>query len=174
MVYSIRTCPVPVIGRINGNALGGGAGLVSACDISYAVNTAKFGFTEVKLGLVPAVISPFVMEKIGKSNASRYFLTGERFTSEEAKRIGLISEYFASESELDNAVDKLCNDLQSSGPNALKICKELIQKVGTMDYKDKSTKEYVSNVIATVRVSEEGQAGLNAFLNKQKPSWLKQ
>jgi methylglutaconyl-CoA hydratase len=173
MVYSIRNCPLPVIGKVNGNAFGGGAGLVAACDMSFALNTAKFGFTEVKLGLVPAVISPFVMEKIGKANCSRFFLTGERFGPEEAKRIGLIQDHFATESELDAIIDKLTAEIAASGPKAVKICKDLIQSVAKMDMHDLATKNFVTSVIAKVRISEEGQSGLNAFLNKGKPMWQK-
>jgi len=171
MVYSIRSCPIPVIGRITGSAFGGGSGLVAACDMAFATNNAKFGFTEVKLGLVPAVISPFVMEKIGKSNCSRFFLTGERFSAEEAKRIGLIQDYFLSEKELEEAIDKICNEIASSGPNAVKICKQLIQKVSAMDMHETSTKSFVTDIIAKVRISEEGQSGLNSFLNKTQPPW---
>lgn len=100
MFHSISNCPVPVIGRINGAALGGGAGLVACCDMAFALSSSKFGLTEVKLGLIPAVISPFVMDKLGKANCSRYFLTGDRFDAQEAVRVGLVQESAATEAEL--------------------------------------------------------------------------
>ncbi len=173
MVHSIRTCPIPVIARVTGSAFGGGAGLIAACDMAFATTTAKFAFTEVKLGLVPAVISPFVMEKIGKANCSRFFLTGERFSADDAKRIGLLQDHFPTEKELDDAVDKICTEIASNGPTAVKICKQLIQTVASMDVLNPTTKAYVTGVIAGVRISQEGQAGLNAFLKKEKPAWQK-
>ena len=174
MFYAIRNCPLPVIGRINGNAFGGGSGIVAACDISFSLDIAKFGFTEVKLGLVPAVISPFVLQKIGIPNASRYFLTGERFGVVQAKSMNLIQDYFKTETELDETIDKIVNEFQNNGPNAVRISKELIQKVSTMNINDNSTKAFVASTIAAVRVSNEGQNGLNSFFKKEKPSWQQQ
>ncbi len=173
MFHAIRSCSIPVIARVNGPALGGGSGLVSSCDIALSLKSAKFGFTEVKLGLIPAVISPFVMEKIGKVNCSRYFLTGERFTAEEAKQIQLISDHFVTDQELDDAINKISKEIASSGPQAVRTCKSLIQNVSHMDYNNPSTKLYVASEIATARVSAEGQSGISAFLKKGKPMWVK-
>jgi methylglutaconyl-CoA hydratase len=173
MFHSIRSCRAPVIARVNGNAFGGGAGLLASCDISFAVSTALFGFTEVKLGLIPAVISPFVMEKIGKGNASRLFLTGERFSGETALLVGLVHELFKEEKEMDLAVTKALKEIETAGPRAVEKCKILIQSVATMSLADPNTKKFVASQIAEARVSEEGQNGLKAFLTKQKPEWLK-
>jgi methylglutaconyl-CoA hydratase len=172
MFYSIRNCPVPVIARVQGAALGGGGGLVSACDMAFAVSSAKFGFTEVKLGLIPAVISPFVMEKIGANNASRYFLTGERFSANDAKQIGLITQTFEDEGSLDAAVDQILTEIEGNSPQAVQRCKSLIQHVKHKDVMEPSTKAFVAHEIADIRVSSEGQEGLQSFLNKRKPSWI--
>eukprot|EP01114_Cavostelium_apophysatum_P018938 TRINITY_DN5961_c0_g1_i1.p1 TRINITY_DN5961_c0_g1~~TRINITY_DN5961_c0_g1_i1.p1 ORF type:complete len:327 (-),score=59.98 TRINITY_DN5961_c0_g1_i1:24-1004(-) len=175
MFHSMRSCPCPVVARVNGPALGGGSGLVSAADIAFAVKDAKFGFTEVKLGLIPAAISPFVLEKIGKGNASRYFLTGERFGGEEARRIGLVQECFDTEAQMDEAVKKVCKEISLSGPKAVANCKELIKHISStnMDWSFPFTKFHTASAIAKARVSAEGQSGLSSFFNKQKPSWVK-
>lgn len=170
MVAAIRFCPVPTIARVNGAALGGGAGLVSACDIAMSVDTAVLGFTEVGIGLLPAVISPFVMEKIGKANCSRYFLTGERFKGPVAVKLGLCSESFATVEELDAAVSELLKAFSRNSPQAMTKAKLLIEQVSNMTIAD--SKEYVSGQIAAIRVSPEGQEGLKSFLEKRKPSFL--
>jgi len=172
MFHSIRLCPLPVIARVNGAALGGGSGLVASCDMAFALRTAKFGFTEVKLGLIPAVISPFVMEKIGLSNCSRFFLTGEKFSSEEAKRIGLIQDYFENEQQMNEFLQNICKEITTSGPCAVSLCKDLLQSVSNMSYNESSTKTYVASQIAKIRISSEGQFGLNAFFNRKKPEWF--
>jgi len=161
-----------VIGRVNGAAMGGGVGLVCCCDMAFAQSSAKFGFTEVKLGLVPAVISAFVLPKIGQAQASRYFLTGERFTAAEAARIGIIQSHHATEQDLDSTIEGICKELISSGPQAVQTCKNWIQNVSVMDPNQESTKLYLAGVIARARVGVEGQSGLASFLNKSKPSWL--
>lgn len=171
MVHSIKKCPLPTIARINGAALGGGAGLVSACDIGYSVNSAVFGFTEVGIGLIPAVISRFVMDKIGKSNCSRYFLTGERFKGDRAKEIGLVSETFASFEELDGACEKTLGYIAKASPAAVAKSKLLIESVSNMTISQ--SRDHTSGEIAAIRVSKEGQAGLQAFLKKTNPPWVK-
>jgi enoyl-CoA hydratase/carnithine racemase len=118
MVHAIHACPVPVLARVNGAALGGGVGLVSACDIALSVSSAKFGLTEVKLGLSPAVISSFVMGKMTPSAASYYFLTGQRFDAEEARRVGLVHQVLEDESKLDQAVQKVLEELALNSPKA--------------------------------------------------------
>jgi len=172
MFHAIKKCPVPVIARVNGHAFGGGSGIIAACDIALAMSSAQFGFTEVKLGLIPAVISPFVMEKIGKSNCSRYFLTGEKFSADEARRIGLVSAVYTSPELLDEAVDNVVKEISLAGPNAVRICKDLISNVSHMSLDEPSTKNFVAKEIAKARVSVEGQEGLGSFLNKTKPGWI--
>eukprot|EP01098_Paradermamoeba_levis_P008983 TRINITY_DN3711_c0_g1_i1.p1 TRINITY_DN3711_c0_g1~~TRINITY_DN3711_c0_g1_i1.p1 ORF type:complete len:307 (-),score=90.52 TRINITY_DN3711_c0_g1_i1:135-1010(-) len=172
MILGIKNCHLPVIGRINGPALGGGAGLVAACDFAFAVNSATFGFTEVKLGLIPAVISPFVMAKIGQANCSRYFLTGEKFDATEAKRIGLIQEHFQNEEEMDKKIQGVLHEISISSPAAVTRAKKLIEKVSGMNLQDEQTKKFVASEIAAARVSKEGQDGLSSFLERRKPSWI--
>jgi methylglutaconyl-CoA hydratase len=168
MFHAIRQCIVPVIARTNGSAFGGGSGLVAACDFAFALSRAKFGFTEVKLGLLPAVISPFVMEKIGAGNCSRYFLTGEKFDAVEARRIGLVQQVFETEQDMDEEITRVTREIQLAYPGAVKNCKKLIQTVASMDINDPKTKIFVASEIAKARVGKEGQAGLAAFLSKTK------
>ena len=130
-----------------------------------------FFFCQVKLGLIPAVISPFVIEKIGRGNASRYFLTGERFGALEAVQHGLINESVATEEILNARVEKLASEIVANSPAAVSRCKKLIQSVGSMSYNDDATKRFVASEIASIRVSPEGQEGLSAFFEKRKPKW---
>lgn len=183
MFNAIRSSPIPTIARVNGAALGGGAGLVAACDMSIGcmgcvfccwlslVNRCVFGFTEVKLGLIPAVISPFVISKIGSANARRYFLTGERFSAAQALQIGLLNSHYETEEEMDKEIERILQEIRGAGPTAVKTCKNLINNVAEMSLDDPATKKFVCSQIAAIRVSEEGQDGLNAFLTKQKPRW---
>jgi methylglutaconyl-CoA hydratase len=164
----INTLPCPVVGRINGTAMGGGIGLVSVCDIAIAAESARFAFSEVKLGIAPAVISPFVLRKIGESNARVLFVTGERFSAARAREVGLIHSVVPLE-HLDDAIQKAVNELLSSAPQALRVCKTLALTVGHMD--DKTARNYTASTIARLRVSEEGQEGLRSFLEKRKPRW---
>lgn len=175
MFHSIHACPLPVIARVNGAALGGGSGLVAACDFALALESAKLGFTEVGLGLIPAVISRFCIDKIGAVHASRYFLTGERFDAKEAHRIGLVSAVYPTVEELDAAVDKVTNVIAGNSPAAVRAAKQLVKDVTqsknlTLDKEE--TKGFLTKAIAGIRVSEEGQAGLKAFLNKKKAPWV--
>jgi len=173
MVESIYSCPVPVIGRINGSAIGGGAGLVAACDFAYAVGKAMFGFTEVKLGLLPAVISPFVMNKIGAGNCSKYFLTGEKFGTEEAARIGLIHSYYDSVEDIDQKIEQVQKEIEANSPIATRNCKLLIRRVAnaTMVNGPVDLKQELCSLIAQARISKDGQEGLSSFLGKKKPAW---
>ncbi len=171
MFHAIRTAPVPVIARVNGAALGGGSGLVAACDFALAVDSALFGFTEVKLGLVPAVISRFVMDKMGKGHCQRFFLTGERFSAATAVRVGLVQSVFPSLAELDQEISKLTTELAANSPAGMSACKQLIERVCVMSLDE--SKEHVASVIAKVRVSPQGQEGISSFLNKKKPSWVR-
>ena len=168
MFRAIDECPRPVIGRVNGAALGGGSGLVACCDIVVAVEEAVFGFTEVRLGIVPANISTFVLPKIGAAAARRYFLTGERFSAQEARAIGLVHEVVKPET-LDAGVNDLVQQILLGGPHAVAIAKELIRDSLALP-RDRAIANTVKT-IARVRVSPEGQEGLAAFLEKRKPDW---
>jgi methylglutaconyl-CoA hydratase len=160
MLEAIDSCPAPVVGRIQGYALGGGSGVAACLDIGIASEDAVFGFSEVKLGIVPAVISPFVLPKIGPA-ARRYFLTGERFDAQTALRIGLVSQVT---DDLDGAVDRVVTELLSSGPEATREAKRLVRE---RPGGDEATK-----VAARLRTGEEGQEGLRAFLERRKPAWM--
>jgi len=155
MCEAIDRCPAPVIARIQGYALGGGSGLAACSDIAIAEDDATFGFTEVKLGIVPAVISPFVLPKIGQ-HASRYFLTGERFDAQTALRIGLVHEVT---DELDTATQAIVEQLLSSGPIAVREAKKLIR--------DRPGGEQTAEIAARLRTGEEGQARLRAFFERK-------
>jgi len=160
MLDAIDSCPAPVVGRVQGHALGGGCGLVACCDVVIAEPTAQFAFSEVKLGIVPAVISPFALAKIGTGPARRYFVTGERFSADIALRIGLIHEVT---DDLDGAVERIVAELLSAGPAAARAAKELAR--GTQSAEETAAR------IAAHRTSAEGQEGLRAFLEKRPPSW---
>lgn len=170
MFSTINDCNIPVIGRINGHALGGGVGLVSVCDYAIASQTALMGFTEVRLGLIPAVISPYCISKIGESNARAWMLSGERFSAEEAKRMGLVHEV-CSESELNTKIEDIKKKFLAAGPVAAKEAKKLIRGV----VKNlKSSEDFACQMISERRISQEGQEGMRALLQKDKPQWMKQ
>ncbi|HEY3182862.1 MAG TPA: enoyl-CoA hydratase-related protein [Gaiellaceae bacterium] len=160
MLETIDGCPAPVIARVQGHALGGGCGLVACADIVVAARDAVFAFSEVKLGIVPAVISPFALAKIGPSAARRYFVTGERFDAETALRIGLVHEVA---DDLDAAVERVVGELMTAGPEAARAAKELARAPFSA--------EETARRIAAQRTSEEGQEGLRAFLAKRPASW---
>lgn len=168
MFRAIDRCSKPVIGRIHGAALGGGAGLAAVCDIAIAADDALFGFTEVKLGIIPAVISPFVLAKIGQSHARALFLTGERFTAKHALAIGLVHQ-LVDEDDLDETVARVARELLTSGPNAVAAAKTLIARVTAASYDD--TRGITAAAIAKQRTSEEGQEGLHAFLERRPASF---
>jgi len=167
---AINECPLPVIGRIQGAAIGGGVGLVAVCDIAIATSDAKFGLAEVKLGILPSVISPYVIAKIGASHARALFLTGERFDSARAMRIGLVHDVVSDETALDAAVARVVGELMTSGPDAVRECKRLIDFVSSCEAAD--AVPYTIEAIAERRVSEEGQGGMKAFLEKKKAPWV--
>jgi methylglutaconyl-CoA hydratase len=168
MYQVIDTLPVPVIARVHGAALGGGAGLAAVADIVVASDDAVFGFTEVKLGIVPAVISPYVLRKIGASAARELFLTGARFSAARAREIGLVHHVVTAE-QLDARVNEIAGDLLTSGPHAMAVAKDLIrQVVGALP---DNVIGLTSETTARQRVSAEGQEGMRAFLDKRKPSW---
>ncbi len=169
MLRAIYECPLPTIARVQGAALGGGVGLIAACDMAVAVESAQLGLTEARLGILPAVISPFVLRKIGPGEAKRFFQTAERFGAAEAKRIGLVSEVVANEAELDGAIAKLIDEIRKNGPEAVKASKRIIDEVMPVDWE--RVQATTTRRIAERRVSEEGQEGLKSFLEKRKPRW---
>ncbi|KPJ50272.1 hypothetical protein AMJ40_03420 [candidate division TA06 bacterium DG_26] len=169
LFYQIYTLPSPTIAKVNGAAIGGGTGFVAVCDLAIASSTAKFSFSEVKLGLVPACISPYVVRKVGEGASREFFLTGERLTAEKALRYGLVNQVVPPEG-LDDAVREWTDHLISSGPHALATCKQLLHRVPEMGLDEART--YTARVIASLRVSEEGQEGMASFLEKRKPNWL--
>jgi methylglutaconyl-CoA hydratase len=159
MCETIDRCPTPVIARIHGYALGGGSGLAACADIAIAGTDAVFGFSEVKLGIIPAVVSPFVLPKIG-AHARRYFLTGERFGAETALRIGLVQEVA---NNLDAAVERALSELLTSGPEAVREAKRLVL--------ERPGGEETAHIAARLRAGEEGQEGLRAFLDGRDAKW---
>lgn len=162
----------PTIARINGNAFGGGVGLIAACDITIAADKALFGLTEAHLGLAPAVISPYVIRNIGERNARRYFLSAERFDANKAQEIGLIQQSVPEE-ELDEAVSKVIKLILKGGPQAVITCKQLVYAIaGHNQDSQLAIDEYTAGVIAGMRVLDEGQEGLAAFLEKRKAEWV--
>jgi methylglutaconyl-CoA hydratase len=165
---TIYTLPVPTIAKVNGAAIGGGTGFVAVCDLAIASERAKFSFSEVKLGLVPACISPYVVRKVGEGPCREFFLTGERLSAEKALKYGLVNQVVPVD-RLDEAVAGMCRQLHSSGPDALATCKELLQRVPQMSLEE--ARVYTAEVIASLRVSAEGQEGMTSFLNKRKPKW---
>jgi len=169
MFASMNECPLPVIGRIQGAAIGGGVGLVAVCDIAVASADARFGLSEVKLGIIPAVISPYVIAKIGATHSRALFLTGERFDAERALSIGLVHRVVENVDRLDHAIDDVVAQIRTSGPEAVRECKRLIEHVASHDVLD--AVPYTIEAIATRRISKEGQDGMNAFLKKEKPPW---
>jgi methylglutaconyl-CoA hydratase len=168
MYEMLDRLPKPVIGRVNGAAIGGGAGLVACCDLVVAAEQATFGFTEVKLGLVPAVIGRFVVPKIGPSHARALFLAGARFGAPHAAAIGLVHQVVPT-AELDQAVGAAVSEMLSSAPEAVARAKALVAAMDALPEEDR--RAYTVAAIAKARTSAEGQAGLTAFLEKGRPPW---
>ena len=166
---SINDFPAPVVARVNGAALGGGLGLLAICDIVIAADSARLAFSEAKLGIAPAVISPFVVSKIGASWARRLFVTGERFTPALARELGLVHTVVPL-AELDATVENVIQELLTSAPQAMRTCKTLAKSVGQMD--QPTARAFTARAIAELRAGVEGQEGLRAFLEKRKPAWI--
>jgi len=166
----IYTFKRPVVGRINGAAIGGGTGFVAVCDIAIAARSAKFSFSEVKIGVVPACIGPYVIKKMGEGKARELFVTGERMPADRAFDVGLVNKV-VDDNQLDKAVDGLIHSILSSGPEAVAMAKRLVSEVPPM--LPEQFKPFTAEMIAKLRVSEEGQEGMDAFLNKRKPRWAK-
>ena len=170
MMQTIYACPRPTIACIQGDVYAGGMGLVAACDMAVSVDTANFCLSEVKLGLLPSTISPYVIRAMGARAAHRYFLTAEKFTATDALRIGFVHEVVAADA-LNAKVAELSAAICNAGPEAVKLCKKLLQDVSGQDITPALIGLTVTS-IAKVRVSAEGREGLQSFLQKRKPNWL--
>jgi methylglutaconyl-CoA hydratase len=170
MLHTIYRCPKPVVARVQGDCYAGGMGLVAACDIAVAAEGAYFCLSEVKLGLIPATISPYVIKAMGENAARRYFLTAERFSAQQAQRIGFIHAA-ASADALDATVDELVKALVAASPNAVKEAKRLVHEVAGMPLTDALIADTAER-IALIRASDEGREGVRSFLEKRKPGWL--
>jgi methylglutaconyl-CoA hydratase len=169
MFETIDTCPVPVVARVQGAALGGGMGLCAVADVVIAEAGTRFGFTETRLGILPAVISPFVIAKIGETNARALFPGGRRFDAFRAQRIGLVHEVVEGDEALDRAVDAAVGDVLASGPTAARAAKAIVREVRGLGHG--ASKWHTARVIARQRVSEEAQEGFRAFSEKRPPAW---
>jgi methylglutaconyl-CoA hydratase len=169
MFEALDHLPIPLVGRVHGAALGGGLGLAAVCDIVVAADDALFGFTEVKLGIVPSVISPFVLAKIGRSAARELFLTGARFDAARAREIGLVHAVVPAE-RLDDTVNRYVGEILSAGPEAVRKAKALIRRVAGRPAAEVSA--FTAETLADRRVSREGQEGMRAFLEKRIASWV--
>lgn len=170
LMETLDGLPKPTVARVHGAAFGGGVGLVACCDIAIAAETASFCLSEVKLGLIPAAISPYVVKAMGEQQARRYFVTAERFSAAEAQRIGLVHECVAPDA-LDDRVQAVLQAMAGNGPEAMAAAKALARSVGRGPV-DRAMIEETARRIAAIRVGAEGQEGITAFLEKRKPSWL--
>ena len=170
MLRTIYLCPKPVVAKVQGDCYAGGMGLVAACDIAVAVQEANFCLSEVKLGLIPATISPYVIKAMGENAARRYFLTAERFTAQEAHRIGFVHEVVAADT-LDAKVGEVLKTLVTNSPNAVKEAKVLVREVAHRTVDDALLADTALR-IAHIRASGEGREGVQSFLEKRKPGWL--
>jgi methylglutaconyl-CoA hydratase len=171
----MNECPKPLIGRVQGAAIGGGVGLVSVCDTVIAVQDTQFSLSEVRLGIVPACIGPFVIAKIGASHARSLFVSAERFTAKRAHEIGLVHEVVPDLLALDAAVERLLGNMLQCGPNAMAVAKRLVLDLSWPERRSQFSDclEYASKTLADLRISSEGQEGIKAFIEKRKPSWVK-
>ena len=170
MFLIVARCPKLVIARVHGRALGGGSGLVAACDIAVAVESAEFGFPESKIGLLPGIISPFLIARIGVANAREYFLTGEKFPASRAKEIGLIQYVTTDEAAMDRLIDSKITEAMTASPASIAAAKALIFDVSNRPID--SVLDVAAKSIADIRSSPEGRAGVEAFLSRGKPPWI--
>lgn len=168
---TLNACPKPVIGSIHGAAIGGGVGLVSICDYVLCSQETVFSLSEVRLGIVPACIGPFVISKVGESHARALFLSGERFNADRALRIGLAHEVLPDQAQLEQRAFALAQQMLQCGPHAMAAAKTLIHELKEKNFRE--SQDYVAQMLAQLRVSEEGQEGLKAFLERRKPDWMK-
>jgi methylglutaconyl-CoA hydratase len=170
MLRVIYECPKPTVARVQGDVYAGGMGLVAACDMAVSVDSANYCLSEVKLGLIPATISPYVIRAMGARAAHRYFLTAERFNAAEALRIGFVHEVVVA-AQLDAKVAEITTALCSASPDAVKVCKKLVQDVASQEISQRLIDQTVAG-IAQIRASVQGKEGVQSFLHKRKPSWL--
>ena len=170
MLRTLYECPKPTIARVQGDVYAGGMGLVAACDMAVSVDTAHYCLSEVKIGLIPATISPYVIRAMGPRAAHRYFLTAERFTAAEALRIGFVHEVVVAD-QLDGVVDGWVHALCNASPHALRECKKLVQDVAEREINAALIAQTVRG-IADIRASSDGKEGVQSFLQKRKPSWV--
>ncbi len=170
MLRVIYECPKPTVARVQGDVVAGGMGLVACCDVAVSVESAGYCLSEVKLGLIPATISPYVIRALGVRASHRYFLTAERFSAQEALRLGFVHEVVAAD-QLDAKVHEITQALVKNSPNAVKVCKKLLQDVAYAEISQPLVAKTVEG-IADIRSSFEGREGVSAFLSKRKPSWL--
>jgi methylglutaconyl-CoA hydratase len=169
LMFKLYNLPKPTIARVNGASIGGSNGLVAACDIAIASHRAEFSMSEVKIGLVPACIGPYVLKKVGENACRELFLTGERISADQAKTVGLVNDV-VTHSNLSKRVDEKVSNLVTSGPHALAVSKDLLNKISFMSLAE--AKEYTARVIAELRSGDEAQEGMAAFLEKRKPRWV--
>jgi methylglutaconyl-CoA hydratase len=170
MLRVIYECPKPTVARVQGDVYAGGMGLVACCDVAVSVELAGYCLSEVKLGLIPATISPYVIRALGARASHRYFLTAERFSAQEALRLGFVHEVVSSD-QLDAKVEEITQALVKNSPNAVKVCKKLVHDVAGAEIRQPLVAKTVEG-IADIRSSAEGREGVSAFLSKRKPSWL--
>ena len=170
LMYSLYHLKLPTLAVVQGAAFGGAVGLVACCDMAIGAHDAVFSLSEVRIGLAPAVISPFVVKAIGERATRRYAMTGERFSGERARELGLLSETYAA-AELDDALHGWLDNLMLNSPQAMRASKDLLREASSASVSP-ALRRYTENAIARIRVSPEGQEGLNAFLEKRKPRWL--
>lgn len=170
MFSTMNQCPKPLVGLVQGAAIGGGVGLVAVCDYVICSDETVFSLSEVRLGIVPACIGPFVLAKVGESHARAFFISAERFQAKRAFEVGLVHELVAKPEQLTTAVARVTKNLLQCGPNAMGVAKRLIRDLKAKNYDEGL--EYVSATLADLRISPEGQEGLKAFLEKRKPSWI--
>ncbi len=170
LMYSLYHLKLPTLTVVQGAAFGGAVGLVACCDMAIGAQDAVFSLSEVRIGLAPAVISPFVVKAIGERATRRYAMTGERFSGERARELGLLSETYAA-AELDDALHGWLDNLLLNSPQAMRASKDLLREASSASVSP-ALRRYTENAIARIRVSPEGQEGLNAFLEKRKPAWL--
>ena len=170
MLRTIYECPKPTIARVQGDVYAGGMGLVACCDMAVSVDTANYCLSEVKLGLIPATIGPYVIRAMGPRASHRYFLTAERFSAQQAQRIGFVHEVVPAD-QLDATVSTWVQALLAASPNAVKECKKLVQYVADRDI-TRLLIDHTVKAIADIRASDEGKEGVQSFLNKRKPAWM--
>jgi methylglutaconyl-CoA hydratase len=169
-LYAVNSCTKVVVSAVHGAVMGGANGLVAASDLVVSVSGTRFALTEVSLGLVPSVISPYLIKKAGYSHARRLMLMADSFTASEAERIGLV-HYVVDENDLESKLDEITRQILKNSPDAIRRTKEMLQKIGELNDPE-SIIQYTSEVIAKARISEEGQEGMAAFFRKQKPGWV--